>query len=60
MFRAIDDFLIDSVFHRPVLEPTGISGNFDYKVNLLGLGPGMGSMGDAGDGPRFFNRYKRI
>ena len=39
---------------RPVLDLTGMSGNFDYTVDISGLGRGMGSSGYDGEGRSVF------
>jgi uncharacterized protein (TIGR03435 family) len=47
-------FLLTRRMDRPVLDLTGISGNFDYTVDISGLGRGMGSSGYDGEGRSVF------
>jgi uncharacterized protein (TIGR03435 family) len=47
-------FLLTRRMDRPVLDLTGISGPFDYKVDLSGLGQNMGSSGYDGEGRSVF------
>lgn len=47
-------FLLTRRMDRPVLDLTGLTGNFDFKVNLSGLGDKMGSSGYEGEGPSVF------
>jgi uncharacterized protein (TIGR03435 family) len=47
-------FLLTRRMDRPVLDLTGISGNFDYTVDLSGLGQGRGSAGYDGEGRSVF------
>jgi uncharacterized protein (TIGR03435 family) len=47
-------FLLTRRMDRPVLDLTGLSGNFDYTVDISGLGRGMGSSGYDGEGRSVF------
>jgi uncharacterized protein (TIGR03435 family) len=47
-------FLLTRRMDRPALDLTGLTGNFDYKVDLSGLGRGMGSSGYDGEGRSVF------
>lgn len=47
-------FLLTRRMDRPALDLTGLAGNFDYKVDLTGLGRGMGSSGYDGEGRSVF------
>jgi uncharacterized protein (TIGR03435 family) len=47
-------FMLTRRMDRPVLDLTGIQGNFDYKVDLSGLGQKMGSSGYDGEGRSVF------
>lgn len=47
-------FLLTRRMDRPALDLTGLPGNFDYMVNLSGLGYGNNSSGYEGDGPSVF------
>jgi uncharacterized protein (TIGR03435 family) len=47
-------FLLTRRMDRPVIELTGMSGNFDYTVDISGLGRGMGSSGYDGEGRSVF------
>jgi uncharacterized protein (TIGR03435 family) len=47
-------FLLSRRMDRPVLDLTGMSGNFDYTVDISGLGRGMGSSGYDGEGRSVF------
>ena len=47
-------FLLTRRMDRPTLDLTGIEGNFDYVVDLSGLGNKPGSLGDDGDGRSVF------
>lgn len=47
-------FLLTRRMNRPALDLTGISGNFDYKVDLTGLGRAPGSSGFDGEGRSVF------
>jgi uncharacterized protein (TIGR03435 family) len=47
-------FLLTRRMDRPALDLTGLTGNFDYVVDLSGLGNKPGSSGYDGDGPSVF------
>ncbi len=47
-------FLLTRRMDRPALDLTGLKGNFDYTVDLSGLGRGMGSSGYDGEGRSVF------
>jgi uncharacterized protein (TIGR03435 family) len=47
-------FLLTRRMDRPVLDLTGITGNFDFNLDLSGLGNQPGSSGFDGDGPSVF------
>jgi uncharacterized protein (TIGR03435 family) len=47
-------FMLTRRMDRPVLDLTGIRGNFDYKVDLSGLGRAPGSSGYDGEGRSVF------
>lgn len=47
-------FLLTRRMDRPVIDLTGITGNFDYTVDISGLGRGMGSSGYDGEGRSVF------
>jgi uncharacterized protein (TIGR03435 family) len=47
-------FLLTRRMDRPVLDLTGLSGNFDYTVDISGLGRGMGSSGYDGEARSVF------
>jgi len=47
-------FLLTRRMERPALDLTGLMGNFDYVVDLSGLGDKMGSSGYDGDGRSVF------
>jgi uncharacterized protein (TIGR03435 family) len=47
-------FLLTRRMDRPVLDLTGMSGSFDYTVDISGLGRGMGSSGYDGEGRSVF------
>jgi uncharacterized protein (TIGR03435 family) len=47
-------FLLTRRMDRPTLDLTGITGNYDYKVDLSGLGNKPGSSGYDGEGKSVF------
>ena len=47
-------FMLTRRMDRPVLDLTGILGNYDWTVDLSGLGRGMGSSGYDGEGRSVF------
>ena len=47
-------FLLTRRMDRPALDLTGIQGNFDYKVDISGLGRAPGSSGYDGEGRSIF------
>ncbi len=47
-------FLLTRRMDRPALDLTGLQGNFDYTVDLSGLGHSMGSSGYDGEGRSIF------
>lgn len=47
-------FLLTRRMDRPALDLTGLTGNFDYKVDLTGLGNKPGSSGFDGEGRSVF------
>ena len=47
-------FLLTRRMDRPVLDLTGLAGNFDWAVDLSGLGNKPASSGYDGDGPSVF------
>ena len=47
-------FLLTRRMDRPTLDLTGLEGNFDYKVDLSGLGNKPGSSGYDGEGKSVF------
>ena len=48
-------FLLTRRMDRPVLDLTGLNGEYDYTIDLTGLGDHPGSTGDDGPGPSVFS-----
>lgn len=48
-------FLLTRRMDRPAIDLTGIDGNFDYAVDISGLGNHPGSTGEDGSGPSIFS-----
>ncbi len=52
-------FLLTRRMDRPVLDLTGLNGEYDYTLDLSGLGDHPGSTGAEGVGPSIFSAVQR-